>query len=140
MSNVYEKTLELNEESKEKAVDDFANAIDKFKIVVLANNIEHGFWEGPGEADADKFAPYAFNKSEKLMLMVTELAEACEALRHGNPPDDKLPQYAGDGVELADCIIRIMDYCAAYNIPIGEIIKAKHEYNVKRPYKHGKKF
>jgi len=102
-----------------------------FSKMVHKNNVDHGFWEDGYETR---------NKSEMLMLMVTELAEACEGLRHGNPPDDHLPQYPTAGVELADCVIRILDYCAAFDIPIGEIIAAKHDYNTKRPYKHGKQF
>lgn len=89
-----------------------------------------GFWEKP-------IADY--NKSEAIMLMVTELAEAVEALR-ADALDDKLPQYPGEWVELADCLIRIVNYCGARNIPLGEVTRAKMEYNKSRPYKHGKKF
>jgi hypothetical protein len=134
--SVKQQFEEMDEEEKKEfefiVVDEMLPiCIDSFASIVYKNNVDHGFWEG-GKS--------LYNKSEKLMLMVTELAEACEALRYGNPPDDKLPEYAGDGVELADCIIRILDYCCAYGIPIGEILKAKHEYNVNRPYKHGKQF
>ena len=111
--------------------DKFCESINSFAEVVHQNNVDHGLWEDGYEKK---------NKSEMLMLMVTELAEACEALRHGNPPDDKVPEYAGDAVELADCVIIILDYCAAFGIDIGGAIKAKHEYNIKRPYKHGKQF
>ena len=108
-----------------------SEVLTQFSKEVFENNVAHGFWEG---------AVDSYNKSEKLMLMVTELAEACEGLRHGNPPDDKLTQFSSDAVELADCVIRILDYCAAYGIDIGAVIEAKHKYNVSRPYKHGKAF
>jgi len=42
-------------------------------------------------------------------------------------------------VELVDCIIRILDYCAFANIDIDEVIRLKHTYNLTRPYKHGGK-
>lgn len=45
----------------------------------------------------------------------------------------------GIASELADCIIRILDYCGKENIDIEEAIKIKHEYNKSRPYKHGGK-
>ena len=45
----------------------------------------------------------------------------------------------GIAVELADCIIRILDYCAHAEIDIDEILRTKHEYNKTRPYRHGGK-
>ena len=88
-----------------------------------------GFWDGG-----------ARNDGEMLMLMVSELAEALEALREGNPPDDKLPDFSSFEVELADVIIRIMDLAAARDLRIGAAILAKVEFNQTRPYKHGKAF
>lgn len=71
----------------------------------------------------------------KLMLVVTEVAEAAEALRH----DDK----ALFDEELADTIIRLLDICGACNIDIEEIdieeeVKKKMLKNQSRPHKHGK--
>ena len=55
-------------------------------------------------------------------------------------------QLLGDGekpegiaVELADCIIRILDYCGKEDIDVESILKLKHDYNKTRPYKHGGK-
>lgn len=45
----------------------------------------------------------------------------------------------GIAVELADCIIRILDYCGKEGIDIEKILRIKHEYNKTRPYKHGGK-
>lgn len=42
-------------------------------------------------------------------------------------------------VELADCMIRILDYCGHDGIDIEEAIRIKHEYNKTRPYRHGGK-
>ena len=74
------------------------------------------------------------------MLMVSELGEALEGYRHGNPPDSHCPEYTSLEVELADCVIRIMDFSKGFNLRLGEAIKAKHEYNKSRPFKHGKRF
>ena len=45
----------------------------------------------------------------------------------------------GVAVELADCVIRILDYCGHAGIDIEEAIRIKHEYNKTRPYRHGGK-
>ncbi len=74
------------------------------------------------------------------MLEVTELAECVEGVRRGNPPDEHCPEFTTEEIELADCVIRIMDHATARNCRLGEAIVAKMEYNEGRPYKHGKAF
>lgn len=80
------------------------------------------------------------NDSEKLMLVVTELAEVCEGLRHGNPKSDKIPEFNAAEEEYADAIIRILDHCAARNWRVGDAIVAKLAFNRGRPFKHNKAF
>lgn len=78
-------------------------------------------------------------KSQKLMLMVSELGEALEALRK-NAPSDKIPGFTGEEEELADCVIRILDHSKHYNLRLGQAIIAKIAYNEGRPFRHGKEF
>lgn len=72
------------------------------------------------------------NKSELLMLIVSELGEACEALRRNDRKN-----FAE---ELADTVIRILDCCEAFRIDLNEEIHKKIRKNKKRKYKHGKAF
>ncbi len=75
------------------------------------------------------------NDGEAIALMHAELSEALEAMRVNNW-DGK----DGVGEELADCVIRILDYCGGKDIDLEKEILAKHIYNKTREYKHGKEF
>jgi len=70
--------------------------------------------------------------AELIALMHSELSEALEALRCG----ESLERV---GEELADCIIRIFDYCGWKKINLEEAIDKKIEKNKQRPYRHGNK-
>lgn len=89
---------------------------------------DHGFYE---------VSP---RPGERIALMHEELSEALSAARHGDPPDDHIPEYTGQEAELADCIIRIMDYAHENNLRVANALIVKMNYNRSRPYKHGKKF
>jgi NTP pyrophosphatase (non-canonical NTP hydrolase) len=74
------------------------------------------------------------NDAELIALMHSELSEALEAMRNHDFKKDDVAE------ELADCCIRIFDYCGARNIDLEKAIFKKIEYNETRPYRHGKKF
>ena len=80
------------------------------------------------------------NNGEIIALMHSELSEALEALRHGNPPDDHIPEFTGVEAEMADVIIRIMDFGLVRGHRIAEALEAKIAYNKTRSHKHGKSF
>ena len=69
--------------------------------------------------------------SNKLMMVVTELAEACEGDRK-NLPDDKLPHRSMFEVELADALIRILDIAAGFKLDLGGAYVEKMAYNAIR--------
>lgn len=74
--------------------------------------------------------PYCF--SNKLMLTVSELAEAMEGDRK-NLKDDKLPHRDMREVELADAVIRLFDMAGAFGMDLGGAVAEKLAFNQIRP-------
>ena len=72
--------------------------------------------------------PIDRNFGEVVALMHSELSEALEADRKGLM-DDKLPHRDGREVELADCIIRILDTAAALGLDVPGAIIEKNRFN-----------
>lgn len=84
-----------------------------------------GWWEGIDPRD-----PYV--TATKLMLAVSELAEAMEGARKGLM-DDKLPDCEMLEVELADCAIRVFDLADALGYhDFGGTITRKMKFNALR--------
>jgi len=48
-------------------------------------------------------------------------------------------QPEGIAIELADCVLRILDYCAYADIDLENALVLKHTYNQGREYRHGGK-
>jgi NTP pyrophosphatase (non-canonical NTP hydrolase) len=119
---------------------------------------EKGFWDTPR------------NVSEMLMLVVSELAEAQEALRKDHYANQEVVNSLAQDLELdktdeefllktlvwkgkfednikstfqdeiADVAIRLFDLCGGLNIDLQKHIELKMKYNSMRGYKHGKAF
>ena len=130
------------------------------KLISQAHQVakDKGFWEQER------------NKPEMLMLIVSEVAEALEALRKDHYADKAVVESLvhdleldrtdeefmlkainwktsfEQGVkssfedELADVAIRLFDLCGGLNIDLEKHIEMKMKYNSMRGYKHGKAF
>jgi NTP pyrophosphatase (non-canonical NTP hydrolase) len=96
--------------------------LDRMCQTIHAKNVAAGWWD---QADNPLVVPV------KLMLTVSELAEAMEGDRK-NIPDTHLTNRSMLAVELADAVIRIVDLAGFLNIPLGTIIAEKEAYNASR--------
>lgn len=105
------------------------DADDFNDIAVRCHRIarEHGFWDEPR------------NKGEMIALIHSELSELLEAVRKPGP-DHHCPGFDNEAIELADAVIRIMDYAVGFGLPIHAAVLAKLNFNETRPHKHGKRF
>lgn len=76
------------------------------------------------------------NKGELLALVHSEISEALEGERK-NLMDDKLPHRKMAEVELADALIRILDYAAGFGYDLQGAYDEKMAYNATREdHKH----
>lgn len=110
------------------------------------NAIEKGFWIPMEDIVKGKTPKVRYrNLSELLMLIVSELGEACEALRKDNRQIivKNCHKYWHKDTfedELADAVIRIADLAQSQGIDLEWQISRKLEYNKTREHKHGKEF
>lgn len=100
--------------------------------------------------DRPNSGPWLTNwQGNKLLLIVSEIIEAHDELRNGRDADethyltcfgDRPDKPEGVPSELADVVIRVLDFCYTEGINLDAMITEKLAYNATRGHKHGKTF
>lgn len=111
-----------------------------FKLLermVHKNAVDHGWHDD--RPDTNDKRSLLNEEGLQFALIMREVSEALEAMRHGNGPSEHIPEFSGVEEELADVVIRCMDWAGERGYRLAEAIVAKHEFNKTRPYRHGNK-
>jgi len=107
-----------------------ADAVGLIQCICHEASKSAGWWHDLRTSEPIIERPHVVG--EKLMLVVSEVAEAMEGHRK-NLMDDKLPHRKMVEVELADAVIRIADLAGALGLDLGGAIAEKLAYNAVRP-------
>lgn len=99
-----------------------AQALNVLSGGIHDDSTSAGWWDDGGNK---------YVLATKLMLVVSEVAEAMEGLRKGLM-DDHLTHRPMVEVEVADAMIRLLDFAGALNMDIGGAVMEKLEYNRNR--------
>ena len=114
---------------KEYTPQQVADAVNVLVGFCHGNMVDAGWWRNPSTGEDPRNNPLCF--SNKLMLVVSECAEAMEGDRK-SLPDDKLPHLPMRDVELADALIRIGDLAGAFNLQLARSVVEKMVFNRRR--------
>lgn len=108
----------------------------------FAGSLDLNLWQVIEGAEGDYKLPRGFSSSEVLTINL-EVSRALEAVRDGHIGDghaESLTPYEGSLRYHLAGIIMQCGLCALYHGgDLWEAIHKKHEYNLKRPFKHGRK-
>lgn len=126
-----EAKLRLAAEFKQLAEDNTtAVLLGELAENIHALHVAKGFYDEPRTV------------SHLMGLVMTELAEIVEDDRKfvSATPSEKIPEFTKEEEEVADAVIRLLDFAGQRGLRIGSAILAKHAYNGTRPPLHGKRY
>lgn len=133
----------LKEIERKHDEQEFVNAYNDMAFYAAQHADEKGFhtFDLPWETMSEQQVRLAESliRSQKMLLMMTEIAEACEGERHGNPESDHIPEFSALEEEMADLLIRVMTEGVRNGWRIPQAVVVKMRFNETRPYKHGGK-
>lgn len=140
------------EEIRQKRLGVAAKAVGKAKVVFedalkqeADKNIKESFkllsnilWETNVMCGWDKVE---YSPLEAHMMIITEVVEATEAVRNRELPFwvDEHGKPEGEASEIADALIRIINYATSRGWNLIDIILKKNKYNQTRGLQHGGK-
>lgn len=125
--------------------------LNEYTKKIHDNSVAHGWWD-----EERSFG-------DIVALCHSELSEALEEYRAGRPMEwhecgldgypcesrncecpscgesMKIEKPEGIAVEMADCLIRILDWFGKEGLDVDRIVQEKMAYNETRPYRHGGK-
>jgi NTP pyrophosphatase (non-canonical NTP hydrolase) len=148
-----ENLLSLTKKNGVGIMDEIKDLNDLQKVV-HQNSKAHGWWDTKDD-DVGHFV-------RKMFKVQDEICEAGREVDHGrgfnetyytceNPDSHtsldctgicSMCRYGkpeGVGYELADAVIRILDFCEWAGIPLWDRMVRKHTFNLTREYRHGGK-
>lgn len=99
-------------------------SLDDLAEEIHATAREKGFWRDEHERSFD---------AQRIALIHSELSECLEELRSG-------AAWLSPREELADALIRILDFAAGKGWSMDKAVQEKMEKNRARPHLHGKAF
>lgn len=139
----------MDKDKNANEISSLCGLLNQFAADVHKNAKDHGWWDEPRsfpeiialchselsealeEYRDGRKATFTYYSCKKNANIAGECDRQCAECKSGKP--EGIPS------ELADCVIRILDYCGRENIDIEQAIMKKHEYNKGRAYRHGGK-